>query len=377
MALGMTVTKQSVDLWQVELTLTGLTVGVKYDLMRLRVHYSRDEFGAPIYSRFLPDRRSYWTAVAHRVGWTATATSHKVRDYEAPGDAYQYFVVPTDSVGPYEYERTLWDTPYPLSRGFLSPTVIHFNHELTYEVRGRILLRSTKGLAKALSLCVVDMDQTKYSARGTELAVMGNTYPVYVADVREARRGSIVFKVDSATEFHDLMEIVFPNTGAIWPVYLLNIGIDVPLMLTSDAKVIPLDVTIEQSGFSNPDIRFVRVDYVEIDSTAPISKRTGDNDDYINHPAAAFTISDATPAVGQWVTLTDTSTGQYDSWDWSVRGTEATVTAQGKYFTKGPHRVRWMKKGSYTVSLRVYGADIDANGHTAGASTRSIRVAVH
>jgi hypothetical protein len=198
-----------------------------------------------------------------------------------------------------------------------------------------------------------------------------------VADVREARRGSIVFKVDSATEFHDLMEIVFPNTGAIWPVYLMNIGTDVPLMLTSDMKMIPLDVTIEQSGFTNPNIRFVRVDYVEIDSTAPISKRTGDNDDAINPPKANFTISDSTPAVGQWVTLTDTSTGQYDSWDWSVRGTEATVSAQGKYFVKGPHRVRWMKKGSYTVALRVYGAQIDANGHTAGASTRTLRVTVH
>jgi hypothetical protein len=377
MALGMTVTKETVDLWQVEVTLTGLTPGVKYDLMRLRAHEAKDEFSQPIYSRILPERRSYWTAVAHRVGWTATATTHKVRDYEAPGYAFQYFIVPTDSVGPYEYEGTLWDTPYPLSRGFLSPTVINFNRELTEDMRGRILLRSTKGLAKGLSLCVVDMDQTKYTARGTELAVMGNTYPVYVADVREARRGSIVFKVDSATEFHDLMEIVFPNTGAIWPVYLMNIGTDVPLMLTSDMKMIPLDVTIEQSGFTNPNIRFVRVDYVEIDSTAPISKRTGDNDDAINPPKANFTISDSTPAVGQWVTLTDTSTGQYDSWDWSVRGTEATVSAQGKYFVKGPHRVRWMKKGSYTVALRVYGAQIDANGHTAGASTRTLRVTVH
>jgi hypothetical protein len=90
---------------------------------------------------------------------------------------------------------------------------------------------------------------------------------------------------------------------------------------------------------------------------------------------ANFTFSDTTPARRQWVTLTDTSTGQYDSWDWTIGN--AGNNPVGKFYTKGPHKVFWPAKGTVEVKLRVYGAQIDANGHTAGAHTRIKRITVH
>jgi PKD repeat protein len=141
-------------------------------------------------------------------------------------------------------------------------------------------------------------------------------------------------------------------------------------------KVIPLDVTVEQATKSDPAIRFVRIDYVEIANPAPITKRAGDNDDAINHPVANFSFSDTTPARDQVITITDTSTGQYDSWDWSV-GTSGSQ-APGKFYGPGPHRFSWSAKGTYEVKLRVYGAETaDGSPITSGAQTRTKKITVH
>jgi len=373
MAVAITVTKETVETMRVDIQLTGLSVGTKYDLMRLSYkHASYDDLGNPTYQRALPDRKAYWSAVAHRVGWTAPAATTNVIDYEAPMHAVRYFIVPTSSIGPFEY--TNWAVPYPLSRGALSAAYVHFSNDLASQPPGHILIRSTHDLQKFVNVCVVDLDEVKYTARGTELAVMGNQYPVYIADTREARRGSVVVKVNNIGEYNDLREIVFPSTGTIWPI-ILNDAAN-PSLLLDDMKVIPLDVSIEQATKADADLRFVRIDYVEIAAAGSIPKRVGDNDNYINHPKANFTISDSTPQVGQWVTVTDTSTGQYDSWDWTISPKGSTTT--GKLYTKGPHKFRWGGTGgTHTVKLRVYGADLDGAGHSAGASIIQKTFPVH
>jgi hypothetical protein len=372
MAVGITVIKETWETLFVQVQLTGLTPGVKYDLMRLSYrHVSYDDLGNPVYQRALPDRKAYWSAVAHRVGWTAPAATVNVVDYEAPLNAVKYFIVPSSSVGPFEY--TNWAVPYPLSRGALSADYVHFNNDIAQQGPGHILVRSTHDLQKFVQACVVEMDELKYTARGTELQVMGSQYPVYVADTREARRGSVVLRVNDLGEYNDLREIVFPSTGAIWPVIFNNAAS--PPMLLDDMKVVPLDVSVEQASKGDANLRFVRIDYVEIAAAGPILKRTGDNDTYVNHPKANFSISDTTPARKQWVTLTDTSTGQFDSWDWTIRNAGSNVVS--KFYTKGPHKVWWGSRGTKYVKLRVYGAEIDGLGHTAGAAVITKTVVVH
>jgi hypothetical protein len=385
MALGMTVTAEDWQSMHVQVNLTGLTVGTKYDLMRLHLHHTGyNSVGTPLYERWMPDRKTLWSAVAHRVGWTATKTSHSVIDYDVNLTPHQYFIVATSAEGPFEY--TNWAVPYPTSRGYLHPVVTHLGELLRDEPPGFILLRSTNEPLKFVKVCVVEVDEMKYTARGTELAVMGNQYPVYIADTRQARRGSIVVKITGDGAYNTLRDVVFPNTGAIWPVILQRASWPNPLF--EDMKVIPLDVTVEQPTKANPFVRFARIDFVEVDPTSPLLRRTGDNDDAIAVPKANFTLSDTTPARNQWITLTDTSTGQYDQWDWNVPGNTAIYatgyafpiiggTGPGARFqTKGPHQVIWAQAGTYEVSLRVYGTEIDAQGHTAGSSLLTKKVVV-
>jgi len=377
MAIGITVTKETVETLFVKLQLTGLTVGTKYDLFRLRMRYTGPSLlgvpasESPTYSREIPDRAGLWSAVAHRVGWTAPAATVNVNDYECPMEPTSYFLVPTSAGSPFEFAWGI-STTYPLSRGVLGG-LVDFKRDLTEQPQGRVMVRSSAHLNKYVILCVAEMDEIKYTARGTELAVMGSQYPVYVADTREARRGSIVFKVVGLGQYNDLREIVFPPTGIIWPVYLQDAS--TPNMLLDDMKVIPLDVTIEQATKADPNVRFVRIDYVEIASTASIPKRSGDNDNAIQHPVANFSISDVAPNRGEAVTLTDTSTGQYDSWDWSVYG--STSNLLGKFYTKGPHKVVWNHKGTKTVKLRVYGAELGDGGPTAGSHSITKKIVVY
>jgi hypothetical protein len=371
MVVALTVLKDDVSRLSVTLHLTGLVVGTRYDLMRLQVRYVGDnDLGVPVYDRELPDRAALWSTVAHRVSWQATATTADVTDYECPMRPTQWFIVESSLVGPAEYEG--WDkAPYPVSRGVLSPTIVHFNREYAdlmgagAREQGHVLVRSTVELGKYVSCCVVDIDELKYVARGTELAVIGSQYPVFISDTREARRGSIILKVDTLGAYNDLRSIVFPPGGAVRPV-IFNAGSE-PTMLLDDMRVIPLDIGIEQVTHSDPSSRYVHIDFTETDPTVPLIFRTGDNDTLVSKPTANFTISDTTPARNQWITLTDTSSGSFDSYDWSV-GTTAN-NAMSKYYSKGPFRIAYKARGTFVVKLRVYGL--------AGASTVTKTITVH
>lgn len=353
----------------VDVTLTGLVVGTQYDVFRLNHRYLGDDpdTAAPIYEQELPDRKGFWRAVGHRVGWTAPTATATFRDYEAPLRPFKYFVVETSKVSPYEYDWSAGN--YPLSRGVLGVDVIHF-HRLIVQLEGplapgHIMFRSTDELALFRTFCVVEAADLRYTARGTELAVIGQPYPVFVADTREARRGSLVLLASDLGEYDSLRRIVFPVSGQIRPV-IMNAGGD-PVMLLDDAVVVPLDVSIEQATQRNADKRFIRFDYVEVDPTAPLYKRVGDNDSLATAPHAAFTIAPSTtPNAGQTVTFTNTSTGTYQNVEWTFDTPNSNNI--GKSFKSGPQKVKWTTKGRKTIKLRVYGTD--------GASTISKTITV-
>lgn len=356
MAIGITVVKDSLETLFTEVTLTGLTAGTRYDVHRLQQRYlGKNDTGARVYQRELPDRRALWSAVAHRVGWAAPSTTATFRDYECPMRPMSYFVVASSAVGPHEY--TSWATPYPISRGVLDSQVIHWNQDLREAgslEENHVMIRSTADLADYTTCCVAEMDGPKYTARGTEHSVLGSQYPVYVADTREARRGTITLLTRTLGSYNAVRRIVFPSSGKIHPVIFNSDGD--AAMLLDDMWVIPLDVTVEQVTLTNPDLRYLHVDYVEIDPSAPIYQRAGDNDALVNKPVAQFTISKTKPKVNEWVTLTDTSTGQGDTWDWTIERGNETDNKVGKFYTKGPHKVRWGARGKKTVKLRFGGS---------------------
>lgn len=350
-----------------DVTLAGLTVGTRYDILRLQIRsVGDDEAGNPVYQRELPDRLGFWRAVAHRISWQATAVTATFRDYEAPVRPFKYFVVESALGGPTNYT---WTGNYPIGRGVLGTQVTHFARQILAQEfpvasPGDIVLRSTSELAFFRAFCVVDIPDLRYQARGTEMAVIGTQFPVYIADSRESRRGSLTIRTSNQGELDTLRRIVFPANGRITPV-IMSAGGD-PVLLLDDAVIIPLDINIEQATPTNAAMRYVHVDFVEVDPSAPLYQRSGDNDALLTAPAAAFTMSDTTPILNQWITFTDTSTGTYQDREWSVTGKSSL--SMGVSFSSNPLTLRWTATGTFTVKLRVYGTD--------GASTITQSVTV-
>lgn len=366
------VVRDDLETLSVKVALTGLTAGTRYDVFRLQIRYlGKNDTGVRIYERELPDRRALWSVVSHRMGWQASAASHTFRDYECPKRPTQYYVCASSAGGPHEWDFS--DGAYPVSRGVLDSEVIHFNQDIADagldaepEV-GHVLVRSTAELAHYAEACVVDMEGPKYTARGVEHSVMGSQYPVYVSDSREARRGTLTLMTRQLGQYNDLRRIVFPSSGRILPIVVQSGGD--ATMLLDDMRIIPLDVEVEQATRLDADRRYVHIDYVEIEP-GPLIARSGDNDSLASEPQANFTISDATPAVGQWVTVTDTSTGLGDDWDWTIGGGQEGANWVGKFYTRGPHKVRWNSRGQKGIKLRF-------GGSGAGYHTRVKTVQVH
>jgi tape measure domain-containing protein len=373
MALNITIEKEDLETLFVRVHLSGMTPGVRYDVMRLQLRYlGKDDAGTRLYERELPDRRALWSSVAHRVGWEAPAAGADFRDFECPKRPTKYFVVRSDQVGPHEWD--FGDGRYPVGRGVLDNQVVHFNQDIrdlhlnADPDDGHVLVRSVHELAHYAECCVVELDGPRYTARVNEIAVMGTEYPVMISDTREARRGTVTLLVHNLGQYNALRRVVFPASGRIRP-FIMNSGGDAALLL-DDMRCIPLDVEIEQATPADGDTRYVHIDYVEIDPSAPLIRRIGDNDALTNPPNANFSISDTSPARNQWITLTDTSTGQGDDWEWTIERGRETDNKVGKWYTDGPHKVRWALRGQKTVKLRF-------GGSGEGYHTRTKIITVH
>ena len=197
-----------------------------------------------------------------------------------------------------------------------------------------------------------DITDLRFTARGTEFPVMGSQYPVFVSDTREARRGTLVLMTDTLSDYDEIREIVFPSNGRVRPVLFDTFGGGA--LLLDDMTAIPLDVQVEPATKADPDTRFVTIDFVESDPTRPHDQRSGDNDDLVTAPNAAFTFSNVNPNRDEWITVTDTSTGGIVHWRWSwYRGTDNQYAVD---YGPGPHRRRWHSRGDTYVKLRVESA---------------------
>lgn len=355
--VAITVAKD-VEALMATISITGLTVGQRYDVFRIqkRLTTLNPDTGAPTYERELPDRPELWSSVAHRLGWTPAAASVVFRDYETPLRPTSWFVCPISVANPIEHDWTTGN--YPVANGVLGTQVVHFQRDLELLAqepvgKGTVILRSTVDLASYVNLVVVSMEELKYTARGTEMQVLGRMFPVYVGDVREGRRGTMIFQTKDLATYNKVRGILFPADGRITPV-IVNSAAGTPALLLDDMQIIPLDVSIEQPTSRNADLRFIRVDFVEIGG-APLPHRTGDNDDLTVAPTAGFTISDNTITRNTKATLTSTSTGQFDNYEWTISPKPDNWT-MGVSYVQGPHEVKWSVKGTKTVTLRVYGS---------------------
>lgn len=345
---------------RVDVTCSGLTPGTRYDIYRLSVILDgEDDNGHPTYGPRLPDRRNYWRTVGHRYGWEAPAAETTFRDYEAPMGPFRYFVVETAAEGPHDYDWAAGD--YPLERGTLSGDVVHLAHleETTLDEYGdplvdaedrpgSLILRSTATLGLYSRACLYDLDDIRYTARGTEHAVMGRQYPLYVADTREARRGRMTMITRDIADYDEVRDIVFPQNGRIAPV-MVNAGSDNTLLL-DDMMVIPLDISVQQASPHSTQVRFITLDFVEIDPTTPLIQRSGDNPDPAK-PVAGFTVSPRNPSRSQQVTFTDTSSGSITTWKWDLRPATGWSGQSGP----GPYRVRYTNQRTFKAKLRVQG----------------------
>jgi hypothetical protein len=335
------------------LTLSGLRAGVRYDVYRMYLNWDDDDDN---YERFVPDRRVRWSVVSHRIGWEAKRSVHSFTDYEPPLRPFRYFVVETSKNAPFEWNWAKGN--YPTSRGVFSPNVIHQRRELDallYDDQlffGNMRVRSTKQLGEFLDVCVYDMDDLKYTARGTEHAVIGKQFPLYVADTRDSRRGTVTIQTISLEDYEDLRDMVFPASGRISPLWLQTLKED-QWALLDDMLIIPLDITVQQASKFDTDRRYIIMDFVEIDPIQAQPLRVGDNDELITPPDAKFHISDRKIRRRQRTTLTDRSTGQIESWKWKI--SRAKKGKVNKRYRQGPIRPRWKKAGRYDVKLIVRG----------------------
>lgn len=361
MVIAINVLQHDLERLLVKLEITGLAAGTAHDIYRLQLRSpGQDDAGNRLYEREIPDRRGLWSTLAHRVNWQPPSGTVQLRDFEPLRRPFSYFVCPSSVGGPQTWDFS--NGPYPVSRGVLDDQVIHFNGQLADANLGEdpdigeVLIRSTANLARYVEVCVGDVDGPTYTARGEEHAVIGSQYPVFIADTREARRGTFTVLVKDLNQYNQLRSICFPESGRIWPVIIHSSGD--PTMLLDDLRCVPMDIEIEQVTKGNIDYRWVHLDYLEIDPNVPLVRRSGDND-YLdtNAPDANFTISDDTPNAGDWVTITDTSTGAgNDDWEWTFTPHPASNPI-GVFHTRGPHKVRYTNPGKKWIKLRVGSKD--------------------
>jgi hypothetical protein len=350
-------------------TVTGLAPGTKYDIhrlvMRRRGTDDGDEGVEWVYERQLPDKPVYWSAVAHRVGWTAPTANITFKDYEGPLSPFKYFIVATSLVGPSEFDFTGGN--YPVSRGVLSSQVVDFGDASATLAGCQVMLRSTMEVGLYAFAKVFDLDLL-FHARGTQHPVMGKQYPVFISDTREARAGTLVLATNDVETCDEVRRIVFPVTGQIRP-FWINSGSEA-LGLIDNMAALPLDVRVEQATHADAGLRFVSVDFIEADPTTALVPRGGDDDTQIDYPVAQFTIAPTPTTPGHylaydWLTLTDTSTGLYDTIEWNCPGALYGIKGSGSV-----HHVKYARTGIRQIRLRVYGSG-------AGADTRVKNIHVY
>ena len=337
-----------VEALTVDVTISGLTVGVAYDVMRLTYAYDGLDAstGDPVYSRRTPDRREFWQAVGGRVDWHPETATVTFRDYEATVRPFAYYVVESADSPRFHDFRTFGD--YDETVGVLDDAVVFLGRlDETIGV-GEVIVRSTVEPGSYWRGCVYDVEQLTYAARGSRLDVLGTPFPVYVAATRQARQGRLILTTRNLDDLDDLRAIAYPPDGLIAPVAVQASGGS--SLLLDDLLAVPLDVVVDQATQNTPDIRFVTIGFVEVDPSLGFGSRVADQASS-TPPVASFTATDLDVAVGEVVTFTDTSTGSYTAREWRVETPGGKVAK----LTGATINRKWTRRGTYDVRFRAFG----------------------
>lgn len=224
--------------------ITGLSSAMSYDLIR-QVTRSDD------------NERRYQVVGSYR-NWKPPAgkTTVTVTDTEAALRQHKVGIWFSEPGNPLSFEFAYG--------GYTGPAPLAMAEPVALPAPGcGAVLQSTK-TAQIMDVRIWDFDPVRYQAKLGELLPMGSRFPVIVADRREGRRVSnLTFYTRTLQEYRDMLTLLSPESGRIYPLWLRTADED--LLLLHDFLFVAKDITVEPASKAHPERKFFTVEAVEID----------------------------------------------------------------------------------------------------------------
>lgn len=324
---------------------SGLSTSHGYDVMRVVEPDPGNEMLPPTRD----DERKY-QVVGHRRNWVPGASSIKIRDYEASLRPYRLAVYDSAQTTPAD-----WDFAYG-GYGGPGPLAVSDVVTITPPECGA-LLRSTVQPAFWVPVKVADVQQLTYPARAAQHKIIGSRFPVFINDRREGRHiDRITLYTSTLTDAYDLHNLLIPETGRIYPLWLRTSDAD--RMLLADLCFMPQDIEVEPVSKSEPWRKWFHLEVTEIDTRSLVPRR-GNDGSTADPPNAVITGGPLKGKAPLRVNLNgNSSTGTISSWRWDFN---TAGSAYGTSTKANPPEVTYRKRGTYTVKLTVdgpLGADV-------------------
>jgi hypothetical protein len=330
--MTISVVAQNDSSWTADLQITGLNPSAKYDLVRVIAG--------------VPDTERKYSVVGWRRDWQPASGSVFIRDYQAPLRPYQIALYDSSQQTPVDW---LFQTgPYA------GPAPVQVSPLITIQRDSECgaILRSAIQPEFYVRARISGSGNVQYPARAAEHAIIGAKYPVFVVDRREGRRtNNLTFYTRDAQESEFMRQLLLPDTGRIYPLWLRTADDDA--VLFGDMYFMPLDIEVEPVAKLNPQRKFWRLSVVEIDPRSILPRNYPDAADRSSLPNANFTWTPRTSTANPHrIEFTDTSTGTYTERKWNF----ALGTSKYGTGTQPVEVVDYSKKGArYTVRLTVKG----------------------
>lgn len=318
---------------------TGLSTSHGYDVMRVVEPDPGNEMLPPTRD----DERKY-QIVAHRLNWVPKSPSLKIRDYEASLRPYRLAVYDSAQTTPAD-----WDFS---DGGYGGPGPLAVSDVVTITPPGcGALLRSSVQPAFWVPVKVADVQQLTYPARAGQHKIIGNRFPVFVNDRREGRHiDRITIYTSTLTDAYDLHDMLIPETGRIYPLWLRTSDAD--RMLLADLCFMPQDIEVEPVSKSEPWRKWTHIELTEIDPRTLVPRRDNDGST-ADPPDARITYDKLSGKAPLTVNFNgSTSTGTISSWRWDFN---TSSSAYGTSTKENPPAVTYKRRGTYTVKLTVRG----------------------
>lgn len=339
MAVTITIRSVNVEGFMATFNVAGLSTTKAYDVMRVVEPNPGSETMPPV-----RDNERKYQIVAHRLNWVPGAASIIIRDYEASLRPYRLAVYDSAAQTPADWDFTYgpYAGPAPLA---VSPVVTIPPPECG------ALLRSTVQPAFWVPVKVADVQQLTYPARAAQHKIIGNRFPVFINDRREGRTiDRVTLYTDSLTDSLDLHQMLIPETGRIYPMWLRTSDSD--WMLLSDMCFIPGDIEVEPVSKATPWRKWFHLQTTEIDPRSLTPRRDQDGST-ASPPDAVITYNTLSGRRPLKVNFDgSSSTGTITSWRWDFN---TAGSAYGTSTKANPPTVTYRRKGTYTVKLTVTG----------------------